>query len=80
LVLVDGLEARGRVAVIATSNRLEAIDLALLRPGRFDYHISASFPDRTGRLAILKVYLESTKTQQFEGNTKTLRSAGPERP
>ena len=39
LVLLDGLEARGAVAIVATSNRLEAIDPALRRPGRFDYHI-----------------------------------------
>jgi AAA+ superfamily predicted ATPase len=63
LVLLDGLEARGRVAVVATTNRLEAIDPALCRPGRFDYHIPVSLPDQTGRLAILKVYLERMKTR-----------------
>jgi transitional endoplasmic reticulum ATPase len=63
LVLLDGLEARGRVAVVATTNRLEAIDPALCRPGRFDYHIPVSLPDKTGRLAVLKVYLAGMKTR-----------------
>jgi transitional endoplasmic reticulum ATPase len=63
LVLLDGLEARGRIAVVATSNRLGAIDPALCRPGRFDYHIEVPVPDREGRLAILQVYLAKMKTR-----------------
>jgi transitional endoplasmic reticulum ATPase len=63
LVLLDGLEARGAVAVVATSNRLEAIDPALRRPGRFDYHIEVPVPDRPGRLAILEVCLAPMKTR-----------------
>ena len=52
LVLLDGLEARGRVAVVATTNRLEALDPALRRPGRFDYHIEVPLPDRrAGKLS-----------------------------
>ena len=49
LVLLDGLEARGRVVVIGTTNRLEALDPAICRPGRFDYHIEVASPDRRGR-------------------------------
>jgi transitional endoplasmic reticulum ATPase len=63
LVLLDGLEARGRIAVVATSNRLEAIDPALCRPGRFDYHIEVPAPDYQGRLAILQVCLAKMKTR-----------------
>lgn len=62
LVLLDGLESRGRVAVIGTTNRIEAIDSALRRPGRFDYHIRVAEPDNKGRLAILKVHLGRMKT------------------
>jgi transitional endoplasmic reticulum ATPase len=62
LVLLDGLEARGAVAIVATSNRLEAIDPALRRPGRFDYHIEVPMPDYSGRLAILQVCLAKMKT------------------
>jgi transitional endoplasmic reticulum ATPase len=63
LVLLDGLEARGAVAIVATSNRLEAIDPALRRPGRFDYHIEVPVPDYSGRLAILQVCLGKMKTR-----------------
>ena len=63
LVLLDGLEARGSLAVVATSNRLEAIDPALRRPGRFDYHIEVPAPDYQGRLAILQVCLAKMKTR-----------------
>jgi transitional endoplasmic reticulum ATPase len=63
LVLLDGLEARGAVALVATTNRLEAIDPALRRPGRFDYHIEVPVPDYAGRLAILQVCLGKMKTR-----------------
>jgi AAA+ superfamily predicted ATPase len=64
LVLLDGLEARGRVVVVATTNRLEAIDPALLRPGRFDYPIEVPRPDRSGRAAILRLGLAKLKTRR----------------
>ena len=48
---------------MATSNRLEAIDPALRRPGRFDYHIEVPVPDYSGRLAILQVCLGKMKTR-----------------
>ncbi len=62
LVLLDGLEARGRVQVIATTNRLEAIDPAVRRPGRFDYHVEVPLPDEAGRREILERYLQKMKT------------------
>jgi transitional endoplasmic reticulum ATPase len=61
LVLLDGLERRGRVAVIATTNRIDAIDPAIRRPGRFDYHIEVPEPDLEGRAAILKSHLSHVK-------------------
>jgi transitional endoplasmic reticulum ATPase len=63
LVLLDGLEDRGRIAVVATTNRLEAIDPAVRRPGRFDYHIEVPHPDRQGCAAILRVCLGKMKTR-----------------
>ena len=45
LVLLDGMEEFGRVVVIGTTNRLAAIDAAIKRPGRFDYHIQVPLPD-----------------------------------
>jgi len=63
LVLLDGLEGRGRVAVVATTNRLPALDPAVCRPGRFDYHIEVPSPDRQGRAAILRVCLAKMRTR-----------------
>ncbi len=61
LVLLDGLEARGKVAVVATTNRVDALDSAIRRPGRFDYHIEVPLPDLLGRVAILNVHLRKLK-------------------
>jgi len=62
LVLLDGLETRGKVIVVATTNRIEAVDPAIRRPGRFDYHINVPFPEEGGRKAILRVHLRNLKT------------------
>ena len=56
LALMDGLEARGQVVVIAATNRPEGIDPALRRPGRFDREIEIGVPDAAGRLQILQVH------------------------
>jgi transitional endoplasmic reticulum ATPase len=56
LALMDGLEARGEVVVIAATNRPEGIDSALRRPGRFDREIEIGVPDAAGRLQILQVH------------------------
>jgi transitional endoplasmic reticulum ATPase len=56
LTLMDGLEARANVAVIAATNRPEAIDEALRRPGRFDREIVVGVPDDRGRREILGIH------------------------
>src|ERR687897_2047197 len=56
LSVMDGLEARGKVIVIAASNRPNAIDPALRRPGRFDREIEIRVPDKRGRLEVLQVH------------------------
>jgi cell division protease FtsH len=56
LVELDGFEDAGRVVVIGASNRLEDLDPALLRPGRFDRQILVAPPDLAGREEILKVH------------------------
>jgi transitional endoplasmic reticulum ATPase len=61
LVLLDGLEARGRVFVIATTNRPDDIDPALLRPGRFDKHVFVGPPDASGRAAIFEKYISAMR-------------------
>ena len=56
LSLLDGLESRGQVIVIAATNIPNTLDPALRRPGRFDREISISVPDKNGRLEILQIY------------------------
>ncbi|MEB3861738.1 MAG: CDC48 family AAA ATPase [Desulfurococcales archaeon] len=56
LALMDGLESRGQVIVIAATNRPNAIDPALRRPGRFDREIEVPLPDKQGRLEILQIH------------------------
>lgn len=54
LTQLDGLGQRGKVIVVGTTNRPEDIDVALTRPGRFDWHINFDLPDEGDRLAILE--------------------------
>ncbi|MCP8304993.1 MAG: CDC48 family AAA ATPase [archaeon] len=56
LALMDGLESRGKVVVIGATNRPDALDPALRRPGRFDREIEIGIPDRQGRLEILQIH------------------------
>src|SRR5438552_4945385 len=56
LALMDGLQARGKVVVIGATNRPNALDPALRRPGRFDREIEIGVPDRDGRLEILQIH------------------------
>jgi len=56
LSLMDGLKARGKVVVIGATNRINAIDPALRRPGRFDREIEIGVPDRDGRLDVLQIH------------------------
>ncbi len=56
LSLMDGLEARGQVIVIGATNRPDALDPALRRPGRFDREIEIGVPDREGRKEILEIH------------------------
>jgi cell division protease FtsH len=60
LVELDGFDARKAVVVIAATNRVDILDKALLRPGRFDRRITVSPPDRVGREAILKIHTRKT--------------------
>ncbi|MEB2792586.1 MAG: CDC48 family AAA ATPase [Caldisphaeraceae archaeon] len=56
LALMDGLESRGQVIVIGATNRPNAVDPALRRPGRFDREIEVPLPDKQGRLEILQIH------------------------
>ena len=56
LVEMDGFDNRQAVVVIGATNRPDGLDIALLRPGRFDRRVTVDRPDWTGRLAILKIH------------------------
>jgi len=56
LTVMDGLKSRGKVIVIGATNRVNALDPALRRPGRFDREIEVGVPDKAGRLQILKIH------------------------
>ncbi len=56
LTLMDGMKSRGKVVVIAATNRQDSIDPALRRPGRFDREIEIGIPDEEGRRDILSIH------------------------
>lgn len=59
LVEMDGFDNDTGVIVIAATNRVDMLDKALLRPGRFDRHVNVTLPERKDRLAILKVHFKN---------------------
>lgn len=61
LVEMDGFTPSDNVVVIAASNRPDLLDVALLRPGRFDRRVMLDMPDREGRLAILHIHARGKK-------------------
>ncbi|MBU2559769.1 AAA family ATPase, partial [archaeon] len=66
LSLMDGLQARGRVIVIGATNRPDAIDPALRRPGRFDREIVIGVPDRNGRKEILQIHTRGMPIRHWD--------------
>jgi ATP-dependent metalloprotease len=61
LVQMDGFEANDGIIVIGATNFVESLDTALLRPGRFDKHVTVPLPDVGGRKAILEMYAARTR-------------------
>ena len=61
LTEMDGFQGNTGVIVIAATNRVDVLDGALLRPGRFDRQVNVNLPDVKGRLAILKVHARNKK-------------------
>lgn len=58
---LDGFDGSEGIVVIAATNRLEDLDAALIRPGRFDKHLMVNLPDQKARLQILEVYAKNKK-------------------
>ena len=75
LALMDGLKTRGRVVVIGATNRPNALDNAIRRPGRFDREIEIGIPDKDERLEILHIHTrgmplaEDVKLEEFASIT-----------
>ncbi|MEM2757386.1 MAG: AAA family ATPase, partial [Sulfolobales archaeon] len=61
LAELDGFDPLDNVKIIATTNRIDILDPALLRPGRFDRIIEIPLPDLTGRLEIFKIHTKKMK-------------------
>jgi cell division protease FtsH len=80
LVEMDGFEQGANVIVVAATNRVDVLDPALLRPGRFDRRVSVGLPDRKEREAILRVHFEKkpiSKTVDLDAlAAKTAGSSG----
>lgn len=80
LVEMDGFDNESGVIVIAATNRVDMLDKALLRPGRFDRHVNVTLPERKDRIEILKLHF---KNKPLESNVdiealaaKTVGSSG----
>jgi len=66
LAEMDGFNNRGNVRIMAATNRVDMLDAALLRPGRFDRIIEVGLPDETARLEILKIHSRKMKLRDVD--------------
>ena len=64
LVEMDGFDNNSGVIVMAATNRVDMLDKALLRPGRFDRHVNVALPERKDRLEILKVHFKGKPVEE----------------
>ncbi|HEY3360496.1 MAG TPA: CDC48 family AAA ATPase [Methanosarcina sp.] len=71
LTLLDGMEERGQVVVIGATNRVDAIDPALRRPGRFDREIHIGVPDTKDRYEILQIHTRGMPIERDEVTEET---------
>ncbi len=76
LVEMDGFAERGNLIVIAASNRVEGLDEALMRPGRFDRQVLVSPPDLRGREEILKVHTSNKPVEEVDLDMVARRTSG----
>lgn len=66
LAELDGFDARGDVKIVAATNRIDLLDPALLRPGRFDRIIEIPMPDLEGRMEIFKIHTRNMKLENVD--------------
>merc|ERR1712157_462701 len=73
---MDGFKENKGVIVVGATNRVDILDAALLRPGRFDRQITVGLPDRLGRIGILKVHAKNKTITKNEVNEAADRIIG----
>ncbi len=73
LVEMDGFKSRDNLIVIGLTNRLDEIDSALLRPGRFDTLLEIGLPDEEGRNEILEIYIKKLKDESLLADNVDLK-------
>ncbi|KAG0441584.1 ATPase family protein 2 like protein [Dictyocoela muelleri] len=66
LSMIDGIESRGEVYLMGATNRIEALDKAILRPGRFDKIIHVPLPDKLGRKDIFMKCIKNVPVEDFD--------------
>ncbi len=76
LIELDGFESKQGIILMASTNRPDVLDPALVRPGRFDRHVAVPAPDLKGREAILKVHAKKVKLAP-EVNLQTIAKGTP---
>jgi transitional endoplasmic reticulum ATPase len=77
LAELDGVEQLSRVVVIGATNRIDLIDPAILRPGRFGMHIHVGLPDEDARAKILRICLSTKAAAAAGGVEDVIASLAP---
>jgi proteasome regulatory subunit len=76
LAEMDGFDERGEVKIVGATNRIDMLDPAILRPGRFDRAVEVPLPDLEARREIFKIYLRGMKREEIDIDLLALRSEG----
>lgn len=63
--MIDGVEALNNILVIGMTNRLDLIDKAVLRPGRFEVHVEVGLPNEEGRREILNIHTTAMRNNKL---------------
>ena len=80
LTLMDGLEDKGNLLVLGLTNKLDAVDKALLRPGRFEVKIKMPLPDENGRHEIFQILTKQSRDAQYLGPDVDFRQLARDTP
>ena len=73
LSMIDGVDSLDNILVIGMTNRLDLIDKAVLRPGRFEVHVEIGLPDEGGRVQILEIHTKTMKKNNLLGRDVSLQ-------